>query len=231
MFRTGSTLLEQMLAGHPDFIPLGESNFWPRQVKRAGGTMVIPADLPGDKEANALSEAFRQHLRSLGVHADQRVTDKRPDNLYHLPLIAPQLTLRAICHYRARLAGTRWVSVFGTRLHPQHGYACDLQSIRGQLQRCSELASHWATQSPNRVYRVSYEAMMAAPKKELSDLLSWLGAEWHEDCLRFYERGQCGAHGQCVAGAGAPSREKEWVAGSITRHLLEPGSATSLISR
>lgn len=187
MFRTGSTLLEQMLAGHPDFMPLGESNFWPRQVRRAGGTMVIPGQLPDGEKANALSEAFRQHLRSLGVHSDQRVTDKRPDNLYHLPLIA-----RSLPSARFVITERDWrdtlVSVFGTRLHPQHGYACDVQSIRGQLQRCSELASHWSSQSPNRVYRLSYEAMMAAPKEELSDLLYWLGAEWHDDCLRFYER-------------------------------------------
>ena len=49
---------------------------------------------------------------------------------------------------------------------------------------------------------------MAAPKKELSDLLSWLGAEWHEDCLRFYERDNAVRTASVWAGAGAPSREK-----------------------
>jgi len=186
MFRTGSTLLEQMLAGHPDFTPLGESNFWPRQVRHTGGTMALPGRLQDVDQAATLASAFEAHLSLLGV-AGERVTDKRPDNLYHLPLIAQ-------CLPAARFVITErdWrdtlVSVFGTRLHPQHGYASDLHAIRTQLQSCEELAKHWAAQSPDRVYRLRYESLLSGPEEQLTALLSWLGAEWHEACLQFHER-------------------------------------------
>ena len=186
MFRTGSTLLEQMLAGHPDFTPLGESNFWPRQVRHTGGTMALPGRLQDADQAATLASAFEAHLSLLGV-AGGRVTDKRPDNLYHLPLIAQCLpAARFVITERDWL--DQLVSVFGTRLQPQNVYASDLHAIRTQLQSCVQLALLWATQSPGWVYRLRVESLLSGPEEQLAALLSWLGAEWHEACLQFHER-------------------------------------------
>ena len=67
MFRTGSTLLEQILAAHPRFQPLGESEFWPREVHSLGGGMIKPGSRPnGTQQAES-------HARWRGALAERRV--------------------------------------------------------------------------------------------------------------------------------------------------------------
>ena len=186
MFRTGSTLLEQLLAAHSRFFPLGESEFWPRAIARAGGSMIRPAPTILANEATALRKDFYAHLLERGVPSDHRVTDKRPDNIYHLPLIAT-----ALPEARFVITERDWrdtlLSVWATRLHPQHGYATKLADIRAQLQTCRDLADTWCDQQPDRFYRFSYEALLANPEDYMRRLLSWLGEPWEASCLSFHQ--------------------------------------------
>lgn len=186
MFRTGSTLLEQLLAAHSRFFPLGESEFWPRAIARAGGSMIGPAPAIAATEASALGKDFYAHLLERGVSSDYRVTDKRPDNIYHLPLIAA-----ALPEARFIITERDWrdtlLSVWATRLHPQHGYATKLADIRAQLQTCRKLADIWCDQQPDRFYRFSYEALLANPEDYMRQLLFWLGEPWEAACLSFHQ--------------------------------------------
>lgn len=185
MFRTGSTLLEQILAAQGDFHPLGESDFWPRRIAGAGGGMVFPAREPTEEE---VTEWRAQHAEMLSgmVPEGQISTDKRPDNIYQIHLLGQVLP-------EARFVITRrdWrdtmVSVFGTRLHPQHGYATDLRAIKEQLRLTNELAEAWSTRYPDRVRVVDYEAVVADPEPTIGELLEWLGQDWNEEALNFHE--------------------------------------------
>ena len=185
MFRTGSTLLEQIFAAHEAFTPLGETDFWPRAVAATGGRMVIPGQIPRPSVLPSMAQAFDQHLRDRDVDPQKRVTDKRPDNLYHLPLIA-----HALPNARFIITERDWrdtlLSVYGTRLHPQHGYACRLPDIRSQLQLCAELANQWQQQCPERVRVLRYEELVAAPEETLKPLFEWLGEAWDPSCLEFH---------------------------------------------
>lgn len=188
MFRTGSTLLEQILAAHGAFSPLGESEFWPRRIAALGGGMVLPArGLPNELACRELALAFEQHSKDRISDANVRVTDKRPDNIYHIALIA-----RVLPNARFIITERDWrdtlVSVWGTRLHPQHGYAYDLEGIQQQINLCQQLASIWQQQAPDRVYRLPYESLIDDPEATLRDLLAWLGEAWDPKCLGFHEQ-------------------------------------------
>ena len=187
MFRTGSTLLEQMLAAHPQFAPLGESDFWPRRVAAARGGMIHPAGIPRAPVPDQWAKAYLDHVaRRLGSVA--RFTDKRPDNIYQLHLIA-----NALPDARFVVTERDWrdvvLSVYGTRLHPQHSYATDPREISEQIVLLIDLAADWLERFPQRVYRVRYESLVAAPQATLGGLLDWLGEPWSDDCLRFHELG------------------------------------------
>jgi tetratricopeptide (TPR) repeat protein len=185
MFRTGSTLLEQMLAAHPRFAPLGESDFWPRRVAAARGGMIHPAGIPKPEVLAHWAEVYRAHAAER-VEPSLRFTDKRPDNIYQLHLIAAALP-------NARFVVTErdWrdvvLSVFATRLHPQHSYATDPQQIREQLRLLNELTESWLARYSERVYRLRYESLVANPRATLGDLLEWLGESWSDECLQFHQ--------------------------------------------
>jgi len=185
MFRTGSTLLEQLLAAHSRFFPLGESEFWPRAIAQLGGSMIVPTKPIKSEEAERLRNGFYAHMSDRQVPVNRRVTDKRPDNLYHLPMIA-----KALPEARFIITERDWrdtlLSVWATRLHPQHAYATNLANIRAQLQVCKSLSDHWRANHPDRVYRFRYEDLMANPEVTMRALLDWLGEPWDPDCLSFH---------------------------------------------
>ncbi len=185
MFRTGSTLLEQILAAHPRFSPLGESEFWPRVIARLGGGMVIPGHVPSDKDQGKLRSAFDAMLAARHLPANTLATDKRPDNLFHLATIG-----RVLPHARFVITQRDWrdtlVSVFGTRLHPQHGYATSVVATDRHLQLCDELAGQWQAASSDRVRLLRYEDLVTRPEQTLRGLLGWLGETWNPACLDFH---------------------------------------------
>ena len=186
LFRTGSTLLEQILAAHPDFVPLGESEFWPRQIHALGGGMVSPGRLPDTQLCAKLRQRWQLHLRDRNIASGLIATDKRPDNLFHMATIQ-----RVLPEAKFVITERDWrdtlVSMFGTRLHPQHGYATNPEAIAEHIRFCHKIADFWCENYPKSVYRVSYEALVSDPEEELMPLFTWLGTPWHPECLNFHE--------------------------------------------
>ena len=187
MFRTGSTLFEQILSAHSAFTPLGESEFWPRHVASLGGAMVLPGRPPDATLMEKLRTEFWRHAQERGVDQVRRLTDKRPDNLFHLPLILPTLPSARVVITQRDWRDTL-ISVYGTRLHAQHGYATDIANIRSHIKLCHELADQWSNQYPERVRIVNYENLVADPEGELRQLLHWLDEPWESGCLAFHEQ-------------------------------------------
>jgi len=184
MFRTGSTLLEQLLAAHGAFYPLGESDFWPRRIAAAGGGMVFPAREASADEASKWRADHQQMLSAL-VPADKIATDKRPDNIYQIHLLGQLLPTARFVITRRDWRDTL-VSVFGTRLHPQHGYANDVRATRAQIRLVDDLADTWAARYPDRVRVVSYEDLVENTQDTLGSLLGWLGQPWRDAALDFH---------------------------------------------
>lgn len=186
MFRTGSTLLEQILAAHSRFQPLGESEFWPREVQSAGGGMIQPGSRPNGTQQAQSKARWREHLLERCVSDGVRVTDKRPDNLFHIATILDVLPDAKII-----IAERDWrdtlISVYGTRLHPQHGYATEPAAIADHICLCQQIADFWIEALPDRIQRVSYEALVEDPESTLQALFAWLGERWDPACLEFYK--------------------------------------------
>ena len=185
MFRTGSTLLEQLLAAHPRFTPLGESEFWPRQIHALGGGMVSPGRIPNAQQCVQLRKQWQAHLNERHSPEEGIATDKRPDNFFHMA------TIRAVLPDAKFIITERdWrdtlVSMLGTRLHPQHGYGTSPEAIAQHIAFCREIADFWCKNHPKNVYRVNYEGLVTSPETQLKSLLEWLGEAWHPECLNFH---------------------------------------------
>ncbi|MBL6700221.1 MAG: sulfotransferase [Luminiphilus sp.] len=185
MFRTGSTLLEQILAAHPRFNPLGESEFWPREIHALGGGMIKPGRRPDASEQMEIKSRWREHLVDRRASKEVRVTDKRPDNLFHIATILDVLPEAKIIVTERDWRDTL-VSVYGTRLHPQHGYATEPMAIAQHIALCRQVADFWVEALPDKIRKVSYEALVDDPESTLRALFAWLDEDWDPACLDFH---------------------------------------------
>jgi len=185
MFRSGSTLVEQVLAAHPAFSPAGEREFFPRLAARhlphyPDGTEGLSA-----RQVAAWAKAYvTETARVFG--RGTRVTDKRPDNFLFLGLAKAMFP-------QAKIVVTRrdWrdlaVSVFATRLGPAANYATDVASIRHYVAQHDRLLAHWQSLFGEDIVTVRYEDLVADPRAQIGRLLAALGEVWDERCLAFHE--------------------------------------------
>ena len=185
MFRTGSTLLEQVLAAHPVFTAGGESEFFPRLVAREFRD--FPEGLAGLTGEQALAWKTQHEERIRRLFGDStRVTDKRPDNFLHIGLIKAVLP-SAVFLVTERDWRDVATSVFSTRLGPGQNYATSLENIRHYIGLQKRLIDHWQSILGRDLKRVSYEDLVTNPRHTITSVLEALEENWDERCLAFNE--------------------------------------------
>ena len=183
MFRTGSTLLEQVFAAHPSFTAGGENEYFPRLVSRE--LECFPEGLE-NLEAESVRKWRQQHsahmLRLFAGSA--RVTDKRPDNFLHIGLIKAVLpSARFIVTERDwRDVAT---SIYSIRLGAGQNYSTSLDNIKHYIDLQKKLVDHWQSLLGADLIRVRYEDLVNEPETTVSALLENLGEAWDERCLDF----------------------------------------------
>ncbi|MGI9288283.1 MAG: tetratricopeptide repeat-containing sulfotransferase family protein [Pseudomonadales bacterium] len=185
MFRSGSTLVEQILAAQPLVSAGGEINYFNLQTKKT--LQPFPSSLRSIDHA-CLSELGAGYLEYLSqTFPDcQRVTNKRPDNFVYLGLIKALFpNARFVNTLRNPLDNC--LSVFFQQLESRQAYATDILDIgHFYLQYC-RLMDHWQQMFTDSILNVSYDELVREPRVEVEKLLDFLGLDWHEGCLNFYE--------------------------------------------
>ncbi len=185
MFRSGSTLLEQALAAHPQVAAGGELEILPRML--AGPLAPFP-DAIATLDADALARLaahYRQELaRVLPLPPGTRLfTDKRPDNFLLIGLIKRLFPGARIIHTR-RNPLDNGLAVLMQHLNPHaFSYAERLEHIGHYYAQHERLMQHWRALYPESIHCFDYDDYVAQPRETLSGLLHWLGLGWDERCL------------------------------------------------
>lgn len=190
LHRSGSTLLERVLATHPQVYAGGELPLL--SVPVPGRDTSLPAWLrTTDQPDQARALAVDYHRRALALcpaAAGYRyLTDKRPDNLLIVgaikrlfPHARILLTVRAPCD--------NGLSLYMQHLHPALApYASDLGDIGHYLRQARRLAEHWKSLYPEDVLEFDYDAFVHQPQPPLRRLLEALGLPWEPACLQFHQ--------------------------------------------
>lgn len=180
MFRSGSTLIEQLLAGHPRITAGGELDFIPRTVA------LELAPFPDSflsLDAASLNRLAGNYLSKLQERfpGTVHVTDKRPDNYLYIGLIKALFPDAKIIH-TLRAALDNCLSLYFLNLDQNLSYALDLMDIGHQYRLYRRLMAHWRALYPGDLIEVSYDALVRDPKYQLEQILKSLGLEWDEGC-------------------------------------------------
>lgn len=185
MFRSGSTLTEQVLAAHARVTAGGELDLLPALVRTE--LAPFPAAM-ANADAAKLSQLARRYLktvRALYPNADI-VTDKRPDNFLYVGLIKRLFPSAKIVHTR-RHPLDNVLSVYFLHLDHSMGYALDPMDAAHFYRQQERLMAHWRALYPNDVYTFDYDAFVASPRTEAEKLLAFCGLDWDENCLAFHK--------------------------------------------
>jgi len=180
MFRSGSTLLEQLLAGHPSITAGGELDFIPRAVNTVLAPFPDSFDSIPAEQLSRLAADYRAMLVERFPEAIN-VTDKRPDNFLYIGLIKALFPQAKIVH-TVRDALDNCLSIYFLHLDPAMSYALDLMDIGHHYRQYVRLMSHWKRQFGADILDVSYDSLLRDPKHQLEQVLAFLGLDWDEGC-------------------------------------------------
>jgi tetratricopeptide (TPR) repeat protein len=178
MPRSGTSLLEQMLAAHPRIHAGGERP----DIGRIAGIL----DWPGSEleiSPQQLQSLAAQYLARLPCGDALRCTDKMPMNFQYLGLVAQLLPGARIIHCRRDPMDTG-LSCFATDFaDPALAFSDDLEQIGQFYLYYTRLMKHWLEVLDLPSFELDYEELVAEPEPLLRRLLEFLGLEWAPDCL------------------------------------------------
>ena len=189
MPRSGTTLVEQILASHSEVVGFGESNRIADLVSRLDQS--ARSALYGDWDPQNVTAVAEEYAARLPDHngAVRRTVDKTPDNLWHLGAIArlfPNARV-IICHRDPR---DICLSCLFQNFELPMPYANDLAHCAQRVREVDRMMEHWRSVLPIPMLDVHYEALVSDPDAEVRRLIAFMGLEWDPACLRF-ERSRC----------------------------------------
>ena len=176
MYRSGSTLAEQLLAGHPQVAAAGELDLLPAMI--ASELLPFPESLATTPRAKLerLAGAYRDRLAAL-FPAAAYVTDKRPDNFFCIGLIKTLFPDARIVH-TTRNALDNCLSVFFLHLDPRLSYAFDLLDTGHFYRQYRRVMAHWKRLYGSDIVDFDYDEFVTAPEVAGRRLFERLDLGW-----------------------------------------------------
>ena len=186
MPRSGTTLVEQIVASHSRVHGAGESRDIMR-IAEALAPLTVAAGPLGPWEhtvTQPLATAHLAHLARIGGDA-LRVTDKTPDNVLLLGVIATLFPgARVIlCHRDPRDIG---LSHFFQLFTDGNPFAYDLGETGWRTRETMRLMEHWRAVLPIKLLDLHYETLVGDLAAEARRMIDFLGLEWEAACLDFH---------------------------------------------
>jgi tetratricopeptide (TPR) repeat protein len=186
--RSGTSLVEQILASHPQVHGAGELELM-RDLVRSFPTITGGSSLseclerldPASFRRLAASYLDRLEVKETG---SRRVVDKMPENWLFLGVIAALLPRATIIHCRRSLrdvAISCWLTEFAAVR-----WSCEAGQIVARILESLRLGEHWARVLPSPVVEVQYEQLVTDLEPEARRLVAACGIDWDPACLSFH---------------------------------------------
>ncbi len=198
MPRSGTSLVEQVIASHPRAYGGGEmlaTKFAAHELSEPNGLIRDRAQLIEQLKPAALDRCARKIVRAMEQAASrerdagiQRITDKLPNNYEYVGIIAKLFPDAKIIHCVREPLDT-CVSCFmldfvGDR---NHGYSYNMEHLAAQYRIYERYMAHWRAVSPIEMLEVRYEELVADPEAGARRIIEHIGLEWDGACARAHE--------------------------------------------
>ncbi len=194
MPRSGTSLVEQILASHPQVYAAGERETLARIAAglgaRTGGGRGYPACI-GALTTEILDAAAADYFRPLPEPAGNfaRVTDKMPHNFLHLGLVELLFPGARVIHVKRDPLDT-CLSCFFQEFSTAHAYTRNLADLGAHYRDYARLMQHWRSVLRVPVLALQYEELVAEPERVMRALVDFCGLPWDPACAEFHQSGR-----------------------------------------
>ncbi len=188
MPRSGSTLVEQIFARHPDVLPAGEHlamNHVLEAMNKLGKPYPNALQQVNTDEATALRRVYFTHIRD---NLDNRsiLTDKFLGNVFHLPLIETIFPEALVLHCRRHPMDILW-SIITQGFASNVPFAHNIEHICHHMLRQHQIFSVWRERGSLPTLEVFYEQCVEQFESTARKLVEFSGLPWDDACLTPHE--------------------------------------------
>jgi tetratricopeptide (TPR) repeat protein len=188
--RSGTTLIEQVLASHSAIHGAGELRLARRsfdEIPAAMGQTATPGDcipLLGPAAVKRLAERHLDRLTAIAGGPSPSIVDKMPENYLYLGLLSVLFPRATFIHCRRDLrdvAVSCWMTDFSSIR-----WANEFGHIASRFHEYRRIMEHWRTVLPLPVVDVNYEDTVKDLEGVARKLIAACGLEWEPACLEFH---------------------------------------------
>lgn len=189
MPRSGTSLVEQIIASHPMAYGAGELQSVRQIAHRLSMHTKSSRPYP-DCMAEVDDEAFTGYGKSYTDRLLEkspksiRIVDKMPYNFLYAGLIHIMMPEARFIHCR-RNALDVCTSIFSQNFTTGNEYAFDLTSIGAYYKNYERVMAHWEEVLPDQITTIDYEDIIADPETQSQRVIQAAGLPWHPDCADF----------------------------------------------
>jgi len=186
MPRTGTTLLERILGGHPRTVSAGELTEFQAalswQVDRFVGTGLAPGIVSRVKEAD-LQEVGRRYRDMVDWRLEAEdvvLVDKNPENFFLSRFIAEALPEAKIICIRRNPMDACFSNLKELFANDSYGYSYRLDELAEHYHRFNQLVQHWNATMPDNFRVVEYEDLVSDPVVASAEVFAFCGLDFDE---------------------------------------------------
>ena len=191
MPRTGSTLLDKILAAHPKVIDTGETDELREVIGllTSNSSKCIDIDATSQLTNEQLKSSAKEYIERLSRYfgESEKYIDKTLPNLWLIGFIHLLFPKAKILHC-TRNPLDNCFSIFSTDFEGSFfRFAYNLQDLGEYYQTYIDMMAHWRSVLPTEtLYEISYEALVAAPEEQSRSLVAFCDLEWDDACLNYH---------------------------------------------
>ena len=187
MPRSGTSLVEQILASHSEVFGAGELKYLAEVSLNTFSSLI-------EGKTNKLSKNSLLKLREKYFNSIERFkisknifTDKMPLNFQYIGFILTAMPEAKIVHIKRDAKATCWSNYKNYFTSEGNGFSFNQKDLASYYGLYLDLMNFWRTTFPNKIYDLNYEDLTINQEEETKKLLEYCGLDWDENCLNFHQ--------------------------------------------
>ncbi len=176
--RSGTTLVEQIIAGHSDANGLGEVELVP---------LLAPVLTNGRPESFLAAAKTYRALYPVDQAGMTRMVDKSISSLLHVGAIMsmfPNATIICCERHPMDVAWSAYKQYFN---QGALAYTYSFERIAEHQKIYQRAIDHWQALFPDRIFQIRYEDLVSSPEKHARQLIARINLPWQDSCLNFHK--------------------------------------------
>jgi tetratricopeptide (TPR) repeat protein len=190
MPRSGTSLVEQILASHPNVVGAGELSVLLDLIKKLCATDSSKGSptFISDLDSELFKDLGKEYIARIRNHSKSAkyITDKMPHNFLRIGFIKTILPNAKIIHL-TRDPMDNCLSIFKNDFSSGHAYSYDMTELGQYYHLYLDLMKYWRNNLPDFIYDLNYEELVDDQEGQVRKLLEYCNLPWDDACLEFHK--------------------------------------------